>query len=135
MKYAIPVCVSLFCSSVTFAQKVKTDLELLIQKDSLPGKATQNIRGRRNTPRKIQEVVLDFYKKNISSQIGANCIFEITCSQFSRQLSEEYGPLKGFFLSLDRISRCSKLSWMETFPFRINSDGKVCDDVEYYRVK
>lgn len=77
---------------------------------------------------------LGFYQTQISPQWGANCAFEITCSHFSKKLVQEYGLAKGFFLSFDRIGRCSKISFFETSPIRINSYGKIIDDVEFYKL-
>lgn len=78
---------------------------------------------------------LGFYQTQVSAQWGANCAFELTCSRFSKEMVKEYGLAKGFFLTFDRIGRCSKISYFETLPVRINQQGKIIDNVEFYRVR
>jgi len=47
-----------------------------------------------------------FYKKNISKYFGSVCIYSPTCSQYAVEAIERYGPLKGVWLFLKRISWC-----------------------------
>jgi putative component of membrane protein insertase Oxa1/YidC/SpoIIIJ protein YidD len=76
---------------------------------------------------------LGFYQKNISVQIAANCVFEKTCSHFSKDLTQEFGVFGGVILSIDRLSRCNRISALETSPLNINEEGKIKESVDDYR--
>lgn len=76
--------------------------------------------------------LVNFYKKNISVQIAANCIFEETCSHYSRKLVDEKGIFGGIVLSLDRLSRCNKVTLAETSPLRFTKKGKVIENIDEY---
>lgn len=53
------------------------------------------------------------YQKTISVQIGANCPYEVNCSNFSKQCIRKYGLLKGIPLTADRLTRCTKLAGID----------------------
>ena len=46
------------------------------------------------------------YQYTISPLLGANCRFSPTCSSYTIQAIKEWGPLKGSWLGIKRISRC-----------------------------
>lgn len=75
---------------------------------------------------------VNFYQRNISVQIAANCIFEETCSHYSRKLVNDKGIFGGVVLSLDRLSRCNKVTLAETSPLRFTKGGKVIEDIDEY---
>ncbi|GAA5035934.1 hypothetical protein GCM10011506_31540 [Marivirga lumbricoides] len=76
---------------------------------------------------------LGFYQKNISVQIAANCVFAKTCSHFSKDLTNEFGILGGMVLSIDRLSRCNRISILETSPLNFDEKGKIKESVNDYR--
>ncbi|MEO1713558.1 MAG: membrane protein insertion efficiency factor YidD [Bacteroidota bacterium] len=47
-----------------------------------------------------------FYQKAISPLLGSNCRFQPTCSQYMVLAIEEWGPIRGVWLGLKRISKC-----------------------------
>ncbi|TDM00652.1 MAG: membrane protein insertion efficiency factor YidD [Flavobacteriaceae bacterium] len=49
---------------------------------------------------------IKFYKLFLSRWFGQNCIYHPTCSTYSIQAIEKYGPIKGFWLSVKRIVSC-----------------------------
>ncbi len=49
------------------------------------------------------------YKKYISPELGNNCRFLPTCSEYAMQAIQTHGVLKGGLLSLWRILRCNPL--------------------------
>lgn len=131
------ICLSLFLFAAhAAAQSVQNDLMLLKKQVSEKEATTQDKKKKKRfSPLSIVYAgTMGFYQKQISPQWGANCAFEITCSHFSKQLVKEYGLAKGFFLSLDRIGRCNKLSFYETLPIRITPQGKIIDTVDFYRL-
>ena len=75
-----------------------------------------------------------FYQKNISVQIAANCVFETTCSRYSKQLTQEFGVLGGMILSIERLSRCNRVSLVETSPLQKTEKGKIVEHIEDYHI-
>ncbi len=55
---------------------------------------------------KIFVVIIRIYQLSISPILGQNCRFTPTCSQYSIEAINKYGPLKGGWLSLKRIFSC-----------------------------
>ena len=46
------------------------------------------------------------YQYFIYPLTGPSCRFTPTCSEYSIQAIDKYGPIKGSWLSIKRISRC-----------------------------
>ncbi|MCC8146514.1 MAG: membrane protein insertion efficiency factor YidD [Bacteroidales bacterium] len=47
-----------------------------------------------------------FYRACISPLIPASCRYTPTCSEYTIQAVKKYGPFKGGWLAIKRISRC-----------------------------
>lgn len=47
-----------------------------------------------------------FYQRYISTLTPPACRFTPTCSQYAIEAIEKYGPMKGLWLAIRRISRC-----------------------------
>ena len=57
----------------------------------------------------IKLIVLSFirgYQSFISPVLGPNCRFIPTCSQYTIEAVEAYGPVKGLLLGAWRLARC-----------------------------
>ncbi|MBN2774783.1 MAG: membrane protein insertion efficiency factor YidD [Prolixibacteraceae bacterium] len=78
--------------------------------------------------------LLFFYQNALSQQFSANCLYNPSCSEFSKQSIKEYGLLKGIFLSADRVMRCNRIAATGIHPLRIENN-KVQDPVLFYRIK
>lgn len=76
---------------------------------------------------------LTFYQRVISPQLSADCLFELSCSRFSREAIRRFGLIKGVALSADRISRCNRLSATSLDPVRANASGKSVDTPDMYQ--
>jgi len=50
--------------------------------------------------------IIYFYRNSISPLTPPSCRFTPTCSEYGIQAIKKYGPFKGFWLVLKRISRC-----------------------------
>ena len=50
--------------------------------------------------------LIKLYQWIISPMLGPKCRFTPTCSTYALQAIEKYGPFKGLWLALKRISRC-----------------------------
>ena len=51
-------------------------------------------------------VPIKFYQILISPLLGPSCRFTPTCSQYTIEAIQKYGPLKGGWLGFRRILRC-----------------------------
>ena len=51
-------------------------------------------------------ILIRFYQLVISPWMAPKCRYTPTCSHYALEAFKKYGPLKGFWLSLKRISRC-----------------------------
>ena len=47
------------------------------------------------------------YQKLISPLLGPTCRYTPTCSQYSKEAIKKYGPIKGIWISLNRILKCN----------------------------
>lgn len=121
-----------------------SDLELLAESGSAPivsfGKVAkpkqQNPFLRYNPVYWLLNGALTGYQKVISPQISADCLYELSCSRFSRVAIQEFGIFKGIALTADRISRCNRVAATSIELLRINTQtGKVIDDPVMYRLK
>lgn len=50
--------------------------------------------------------LLRFYKKAISPLLGNHCRFHPSCSTFTYEAVEKYGPAKGIYLGTRRLLKC-----------------------------
>ncbi|MDE5636999.1 MAG: membrane protein insertion efficiency factor YidD [Alistipes sp.] len=51
-------------------------------------------------------LLVQFYRACISPFTPPSCRFTPTCSQYALEALRKYGPLKGGWLTLRRLSRC-----------------------------
>jgi putative membrane protein insertion efficiency factor len=51
-------------------------------------------------------LLIRFYQLVISPWLGPKCRYTPTCSQYALEAFKKYGPFKGFWLSVKRISSC-----------------------------
>lgn len=77
---------------------------------------------------------LTVYQKVISPQISANCLYQQSCSGFSRAAIAEFGIVKGIALTADRLSRCNRVAATTINQFRVTESGKVYDLPIMYRL-
>ncbi len=74
-----------------------------------------------------------FYQNVVSVQLNSNCPFHHNCSAFSKLCIAEHGLVKGFFLTGDRLTRCSTFGLKD---IKNNSDienGKIIDEPGFYQ--
>lgn len=73
------------------------------------------------------------YQKYLSEQISSNCLYNPTCSAYSKNLFKRYGFFKGLFTTADRIMRCDRISATDIRRIEFNKhDHKVHEKVDYY---
>ena len=51
-------------------------------------------------------LIIQAYQLVISPMLGSNCRFMPTCSHYTMESLQEYGLIKGTFLSIKRIGKC-----------------------------
>jgi putative component of membrane protein insertase Oxa1/YidC/SpoIIIJ protein YidD len=73
-----------------------------------------------------------FYQQIVSRQIGANCMYESSCSNFSKNAISRFGLVKGILLSADRLTRCTPGTLNETPSVFINEQNKIIDQPGFY---
>ncbi len=80
--------------------------------------------------------LLYFYQSVLSQQFSADCLYEPSCSNFSRDVIAHYGILKGVFLSADRLSRCNRIAQTSLHPLSINPEtGHSMDSYTRYKFR
>ncbi|MFN8346485.1 MAG: membrane protein insertion efficiency factor YidD [Spirosomataceae bacterium] len=130
-----------FIADTSIAQV--SDLELLAESGSAPAVAFGQTKKtkpkaflRLNPAYWLLNGALTGYQKVISPQISADCLYELSCSRFSRGAIQEFGIFKGIALTADRISRCNRVAATSIELMRINPQtGRVIDVPAMYRVK
>ena len=56
--------------------------------------------------KKLLILLIRFYQKFISPLFPAKCRYYPTCSQYTLEAIQEYGAIKGTYLSIKRILKC-----------------------------
>lgn len=52
-------------------------------------------------------MLIRFYQYALSPYLGGSkCRFTPTCSQYTAEAIEKYGPIKGIYLGVKRLSQC-----------------------------
>lgn len=54
----------------------------------------------------VSVALIKVYRFFIAPLLGDRCRFYPSCSHYAEQALKEYGPLKGIFLSVRRLSKC-----------------------------
>lgn len=137
-------CVLLYCES-TRAQlstsdigliKNKAEIKTYNKKKKVRAYTPLNKSQRKSFIHKINPINLTFssllfvYQNVISSQINASCIYNPSCSEFSKKCIKEYGLVKGLFLTADRLQRCTRISAFDITDF---SNPRVSDPISQYK--
>ncbi len=72
---------------------------------------------------------LRFYRRFLSPLKPPSCRFTPTCSAYALEAVAEHGVLKGFALTLRRLSRCHPITWLggsSGFDPVPHTHGKTC---------
>ena len=60
--------------------------------------------------KKLFIYLIEKYQKYISPNLGNNCKYYPSCSEYTKQAIQKYGTLKGSFLGIKRILKCNPFS-------------------------
>lgn len=136
LKYCISLIIFFLSHSSIFSQNELSDNLLLIYERHQQSELPKVTKRKKKLLQKINPVYwiyrggLRLYQTHVSPQLASNCIYETSCSRFSNELINHFGIVKGVFLSCDRITRCNRVTFVESSPLRRNSQGKIVEKVE-----
>lgn len=69
----------------------------------------------------------------VRHQISGSCKFEQECIDFLPAAVKAYGPIRGFFSYLDRVTRCSRVG-TASYPAALKTPkGRIPEDETAYR--
>jgi len=75
------------------------------------------------------------YQNVLSAQMGRQCLYNPSCSNFSKQAIAEFGLVKGVFLTADRLLRCNRISALDLNLLNLNpKSGRFTDLPRQYRL-
>ena len=75
------------------------------------------------------------YQQVISPQFSRVCLYERSCSNFSKAAISEFGLVKGVFLSADRLLRCNISAVQDTPSDQFDPAGYAIDEPEKYHIR
>lgn len=96
-------------------------------------RAEEGVRFNPQEPSELKLVatgLIRLYQKFISSQDGPTCNFQPTCSRFGMACIQKYGPVRGLFLTADRLLRCN--GSQSRYYDRDEMTGRYLDPVSAY---
>ncbi len=73
----------------------------------------------------ICELLIRFYKRFISSSLPKNCIYTPTCSMYALDAIKKHGAIKGVWMGIFRILRCTPFHRGGFDPVRENYRGNA----------
>ena len=111
----------LFSSSILFSQQSKMDMAF-IEKADFKNKTYQErkaVYGFSKNPSKVSlynpvyhilSGSMYVYQGFVSPQLSRQCMYNPSCSAYSKALIQDYGIVKGVFCTADRLSRCNRIA-------------------------
>jgi uncharacterized protein len=111
--------ISIKAQHIDFIPDIETINKILSEKLPDPYRRPYIYKDEPSVIKKINPVnilfgtTLYFYQNVFSRHISSNCLYIPSCSEFSKNAIMEYGLLKGVFLSVDRVNRCSVIASMD----------------------
>jgi putative component of membrane protein insertase Oxa1/YidC/SpoIIIJ protein YidD len=76
---------------------------------------------------------LYLYQNQISPVIQMGCLYEPSCSEFSKQAIANFGIFRGALMTIDRLTRCTRASSIDLHPLFLLNNGKYFDSAELYK--
>ena len=78
-----------------------------------------------NFVKHISSGLLYFYQNAISEQIQADCLYEISCSQFTKKMIEKKGLIIGTFVGFHQLNNCQGNAILDYPSFKISEKDKI----------
>lgn len=127
MRFFVSVILFLHISKIVSAQSVATDL-LLVNQETKSNEVNHVKKNKSKNPLSLgYQFGIKIYQKVVSEQLATSCAFELSCSRFSSAMVREYGFVKGYFLTFDRLNRCTPITTSETYPIRLNQQNRIIE--------
>lgn len=121
MKYFLVLMIML-CGLVRgYSQEDLGDTDLLRKKVAANKKTEDNGGG-----------LYRLYQDVFSEQILNDCIYDRSCSAFSKDVFHHFGPLKGLMLTVDRLTRCNRATYAQISEVLTDKNGRALDHWDYY---
>lgn len=74
------------------------------------------------------------YQNYFSQHLSASCLYDPSCSDFSKHAVKEFGLIKGTLLSFDRLSRCNRIAATDLYIHEIDPKShRFHDPVKIYK--
>ncbi|WP_040007192.1 membrane protein insertion efficiency factor YidD [Fibrisoma limi] len=153
MKFLLPFLFSLLVSPIARSQSTSADWQLVSERNfqtdnefaqyRRPGNDVQAVVYKQRSwlamynplSLALKGAMLG-YQRLMSQQLARSCPYQTTCSNFSKQAIQQFGTLKGVFLSADRIMRCNRLGLLDVHTLsRDPVDGSIVDTPDLYRLR
>ena len=154
MKVILRMVIFIVFSSAAFGQNVSNDLTIIEKTENVSflndnnSRSTSNLNDKKpirfhhrsfisryNPFSLVAKWTMLFYQNVASPELFRSCLFERSCSNFSKKAIEEFGLIKGVFLSADRLLRCNTFAVRDFPPKTICPDGLLMDEPSKYRLK
>ena len=145
-KFSLLFFVFLSISCAGFSQKIDLKIDLIladsIVKQQIPVSAKRDyiFKNQPKTFKNSNPVSLIFggslyvYQNFFSQHLSASCLYDPSCSDFSKQAVKEFGLIKGTLLSFDRLSRCNRIAATDLNPTEIDpKTHRFHDSVNKYK--
>ena len=131
---------------LSFSQNLEKDFDLIkSQKEPLltakryPAfmlPATDNVIIKYNPVSMVFSSSMFFYQKFLSQQFHAECLYNPSCSEFSKELIKTHGLILGVIYSTDRLMRCNRIAAMDIPQIKVDEEThKVHESPFMYKRK
>lgn len=74
--------------------------------------------------------LLFMYQNLFSAQISANCVYETSCSEFTKKSIQKYGIIKGTFIGMHQLSCCTPSIHKDYCEHSVSESGKIINRIE-----
>lgn len=74
--------------------------------------------------------MLFFYQRILSEQIQAACMYEISCSNYTKAAIEKHGLIKGSLIGLNQLNGCFPAIIYDFPDHKVNKNYKVINRLE-----
>jgi putative component of membrane protein insertase Oxa1/YidC/SpoIIIJ protein YidD len=154
MKVFIFIITLLGIINTTYCQNATSDIKLLEEKNYSITEGDNNARNDKAVNNKapiaykhksfiakynpfslLATSAMLFYQNVVSVQFFRHCLYERSCSNFSKQAIYEFGLIKGIFMSADRLMRCNGTAINDVPPDLFDDEQLAIDEPSKYHWK
>jgi len=123
--------------SQTSQADISEDLSIIRKSNQIkPAKEETAPRSKRHQVNELSLVltsVIKLYQTLVSSQDVPACNFTKSCSRFSREAVQKYGPFHGIMMASDRLQRCNGFA-KKYYPIDPSSGLAIDHPIEKYHL-